>query len=186
MRGPLLLPMKSVLAVLLAVCGGSVCAQQQEQKKNPVIPTPASRLAEARNAQVVRTRGGSDIPYDVIKSTVDGWMRFTLVDTPDKADIIVEVVTTGDSSVQVSSSSGVSRESGRPEQSSSSRKDLSPEEITMTVFDAKNKRVLWRATERVKSAMKQKTKENNIVEAAERLASKFHDRLEPPAPPTTR
>lgn len=186
MCGLWLLPVKFALAVVLATFGISTGGQQQEQEKKPVIQTPAARLAEARNAQVVRTRGGSNIPYDVIKSTLDGWMRFTLVDTPDKADIIVEVVTSGDSSVQVSSSASVSPESGRPEQSSSSRKDISAEEITMTVFDAKNKRVLWRSTERVKSAMKQKAKENNLVEAAERLASKFHDRLEPPAPPAVR
>lgn len=186
MRGPLLLPVKFMLAVMLATHGGSAGVQQQEQEKKPVVQTPATRLAEARSAQIVRTRGGSNIPYDVIKSTMDGWMRFTLVDTPEKADIIVEIVTSGESSVQVSSSAGVSQESGRPQQSSSSRKDISPEEITMTVFDAKNKRVLWRSTEKVKSAMKQKTKENNLVEAAERLVSKFHDRLEPPPPPAAR
>jgi hypothetical protein len=50
----------------------------------------------------------------------------------------------------------------------------------MTVFDARNKRLLWSATESVKFAMKEKAKENNLVEAAERLARKFHDRLEPP------
>ncbi|SRR5258708_1773354 len=186
MRGPWLLPVKFALAVLLGASGVSASAQQQEQEKKPVIQTPAARLAEARNAQIVRTRGGSDIPYDVIKSTMDGWMRFTLVDTPDKADIIVEIATSGDSSIQVSSSNSVSSESGRPEQSTSSRKNISADEITMTVFDAKNKRVLWHATEKVKSALKQKTKENNLVEAAERMASKFHDRLEPPAPPAAR
>ncbi len=188
MRGLFLLPLKFMLAVLPVVCGVNAGAQQQEPEKKPVIQTPASRLAGARNAQIVRTRGGSDIPYDVIKSSIDGWMRFTLVDTPDKADIIVEVVASGESSVQVSSSSNVSvsPETGRPEQSSSSRKDISPQEITMTVFDAKNKRVLWRSTEKVKSALKQKAKENNLVEASERLVSKFHDRLEPPAPPAAK
>jgi len=186
MRDLLLLAAKSALTVLLAAGGVSTSAQQQEPVKKPVVQTPAARLAEARNAQIVRTRGGSNIPYDVIKSTLDGWMRFTLVDTPDKADIIVEIITSGDSSVQVSSSGGVSPETGHTEQSTSSRKDISPDEITMTVFDAKNKRVLWHATEKVKSAMKQKAKENNMVEAAERLASKFHERLEPPSPPAAR
>jgi K+-sensing histidine kinase KdpD len=51
----------------------------------------------------------------------------------------------------------------------------------MTVFDARNKRALWSGTESVKFALKEKAKENNLVEAAERLASKFHSRLEPPA-----
>jgi len=52
----------------------------------------------------------------------------------------------------------------------------------MTVFDSRNKRGLWSATESVKFAMKEKAKENNLVDAAGRLASKFHDRLEPRAP----
>jgi hypothetical protein len=43
--------------------------------------------------------------------------------------------------------------------------------------------VLWEANETAKYAMKEKARENNLVEAAERLASKLHARLEPPAPP---
>jgi hypothetical protein len=117
----------------------------------------------------------------VIRSTVEGWGRFTLVDTADKADLIIEISSSGDSSVQVSSSSSVSAESGKEEKSTSSRKDISPSEVKMTVFDSRNKRGLWTATESVKFAMKEKAKENNLVEAAERLASKFHERLEPPA-----
>ncbi|MGZ4878150.1 MAG: hypothetical protein ACXVIO_08190, partial [Candidatus Angelobacter sp.] len=100
---------------------------------------------------------------------------------PEKADLIIEISSTGDSGVQVSSSSKVSPETGQEEKSSSTRKDISPTEVKMIVFDSRNKRGLWTATESVKFAMKEKAKENNLVEAAERLASKFHDRLEPPA-----
>jgi hypothetical protein len=49
----------------------------------------------------------------------------------------------------------------------------------MIVSDARNKRILWTGSEIVKFAMKEKVKENNLVEAAEHLASKFHERLEP-------
>jgi hypothetical protein len=129
---------------------------------------------------MVRTHGSS-IPLDVIRSTIEGWGRFTLVDSLAKADLIIEVSSTGDSGVQVSSSSKVSPETGREEKSSSSRRDISPTDVTLTVIDARNKRPLWSATQGVKFAMKEKSKENNLVEAAEKLASKFHDRLEPPA-----
>ena len=147
-------------------------------EKKPVIETPAMRLASARNVFVVRTRG-SDIPYETIRSTVDGWGRFILVETRDKADLIIEVASSGDSGVQLSSSSAVSPDSGKEEKSTQSRKDLSPTEVNMMVYDARNKRPLWSATETVKFAMKEKSKENNLVEAAERLAAKFHQRLEP-------
>src|SRR4029077_17593475 len=144
-----------------------------------VMETPSMRLVSARNVLIVRTHG-SRIPFEVIKSTLEGWGRFTLVETPEKADLIIEISSTGDSGVQVSSSSKVSPETGQEEKSSSTRKDISPTEVKMTVFDSRNKRGLWTATESVKFAMKEKGKENNLVDASERLASKFHDRLEPP------
>lgn len=154
-------------------------AQQPPTEKKPLIETPSMRLAAAKNVFITRTHG-SRIPLDVIRSTMEGWERFTFVETPGKADLIIEISSTGDSGVQVSTSSKVSAETGQEEKSSSSRKDISPTEIKMTVFDSRNKRGLWTATESVKFAMKEKGKENNLVEAAERLASKFHQRLEPP------
>lgn len=165
------------LAFALTPGGAPVFAQQPPEKK-PLIETPSMRLAAARNVFITRTHG-SRIPFDVINSTLDGWGRFTLVATPSKADLIIEISSSGDSGVQVSSSSKVSAETGQEEKSNSTRKDISPTDITMTVFESRNKRGLWSATESVKFAMKEKGKENNLVEAAERLASKFHERLEP-------
>jgi hypothetical protein len=153
-------------------------AQQPPTEKKPLIETPSMRLAAAKNVFITRTHG-SRIPLDVIRSTIEGWGRFTFVETPEKADLIIEISSSGDSGVQVSSSSKVSPETGHEEKSSSSRKDISPTDVKMVVFDSRNKRPLWAATESVKFAMKEKGKENNLVDAAERLASKFHDRLEP-------
>jgi hypothetical protein len=169
-----------ILAPALALSPIATLAQQPEKK--PATETTATRLASAKNVLVTRAHG-SGIPYDTIKSTIDGWGRFTLVDTPEKADLVVTVATTGDDgSVQVAASNGFSPLTGRPEQSTSSSKDFSSADITMTVYDAKNKRVLWTSTETAKSALRQTTRENNLVEAAERLAGKFHDRIEPPPP----
>jgi len=165
--------------LVLFLSGFSVCAQQPAEKK-PLIETPSMRLAAAKNVFITRTHG-SRIPLDVIRSTMEGWERFTFVEAPEKADLIIEIASTGDSGVQVSSSSKASPETGQEEKSNSTRKDISPTDIKMTVFDSRNKRPLWAATENVKFAMKEKGKENNLVDAAERLASKFHQRLEPQA-----
>jgi hypothetical protein len=166
--------------LILSVGASHASPQQPPTEKKPLIETPSMRLAAAKNIYISRTHG-SRIPLDVIRSTIEGWERFTFVETPDKADLIIEISSTGDSGVQVSSSSKVSPETGQEEKSSSTRKDISPTEVKMMVFDSRNKRPLWAATESVKFAMKEKGKENNLVEAAERLASKFHQRLEPPA-----
>jgi hypothetical protein len=165
---------------LILLTSGISAFSQQPAEKKPLIETPSMRLAAAKNVFITRTHG-SRIPLDVIRSTMEGWERFTFVETPDKADLIIEISSTGDSGVQVSSSSKISPETGREEKSNSTRKDISPTDIKMVVFDSRNKRPLWAATESVKFAVKEKGKENNLVEAAERLVSKFHQRLEPPA-----
>jgi hypothetical protein len=155
--------------------------QQQKTEKRPAVAeSPAQRLASAKSVYVVRLSGG-DIPFDTIRTTMEGWERFKFVDSADKADLIIEVSSNGgDNDVRVSSGMNPSPQTGRMEQSTSSSKDISATQVSMLVSDARNKRVLWRGTESAKYAMRQKARENNLVEAAERLASKFHDRLEPP------
>jgi len=154
-------------------------APPSSDKKQAVMQTPAVRLASARTVLITRTRGG-DIPYDVIRTTIDGWGRFTLVKSTAQADLVIEVSSSGgNSDVRVSSNMGTSPRTGQIEQGSSSTHDLSAAEVSLTVIDGANRRVLWHGTETAKYSMKQKARENNLVEASERLASKFHDRLEP-------
>ena len=163
---------------LLVLCFALSQAHGQQQKA--LVNTTSARLANAKNVLVVRARGSS-IPFDVIKSTLDGWGRFTIVEKAEQADLVVQISTSGgDSSLNVSSSRDLSSDSGRIEESSHSSRDLSANDITMTVLDARDRRVLWIATETAKHALKEKARENNLVEAAERLAVRFHDRLEPP------
>ena len=178
----------SRLSVLVLAAVFKLSAQQPpaqaapaaDQEKKPQVLTPAARLSSAKNVMVVRLRG-SDIPYDTIRTTIEDWGRFTLVNARDKADLVIEVASVGgDGDVRVSGGTDFSPTSGNMQSSSRSSKDLSSTEVTMTVSDAQNKRVLWRGTESAKYAMRQKSRENNLVEAAEKLASKFHDRLEPP------
>lgn len=170
----------TVLILGLAAVAGRA---QQPAPEKPRVETPAARLTNAKNVLIVRTRGNS-IPYDVIRDTLEGWGRFTLVQTPDQADLLIQVSSSGgDSDLRVTSSSGQALDSGKYEQSTHTSKDLSATDIKLTVIDARNRRVLWEANDTAKYAVKEKARENNLVEAAERLASKLHDRLEPPPPP---
>lgn len=159
------------LLALLVLTAASAFSQQPQQKAQAESPT--ARLTSAKSLIITRARG-SAIPYDVISSALEGWGRFTIVDDRDKADLAVEIATIGgDGGMSFAGSSG----GYRPGATS---RDASDAEITMTVYDARSKRVLWIATETARFAMKQTSRENNLVEAAEKLALKFHDRLEPP------
>jgi hypothetical protein len=115
-------------------------------------------------------------------STLSAWPQFTLVESPEQADIVVNVETLGEGDVQVSSGMSPKVTTGQMEQTSKTSKDISASEIRVTVFDARNKRVLWTSAEKVKFAIKKTTKESNMVEAAQQLASRFHDRIESSSP----
>src|SRR5438270_668399 len=106
------------VVLMVAMCGGVQASAQQPPEKKPLIETPSMRLVAGRNVFMVRTHG-SHIPFDVIRSTMEGWGRFTFVETPEKADLIIEIASSGDSGVQVTSSSKISPENGHEEKSSS-------------------------------------------------------------------
>lgn len=171
-------------ALLLFLAGIMAFAQQVQQKekpaeKNPAASmSPASRIATAKTA-FLKGAHGNKISFDVVSSALQNWGKFTLVDAPDKADIIIEVSSTGGSPATSYSSFGPSKETGQIEQSSHTTKDLSSLEITLSVYEAKTQLPLWKGTEKRKRAMKKVDKENNQVEAAERLATRFHDFVEP-------
>ncbi len=153
-------------------------AQQQQSAPATKPAAPADRLATAKNLFIKTTGGGSEIPYNVISSDFEGWGKYVLVDSAEKADIVMEIsAPKDDSGTRISTK--VNRESGQQENGYSSSKELSSDPIKITVYDAKSKKPLWSATDKPKFAMKQKAKENSLVESSGRLFSRFHDRVEP-------
>ncbi len=170
------------LYAILANSFPAAYAQENPPAKKPVPLSPSARLAAAKTV-FVKNAGGSEIPYNVISSALEGWPRLMLVDTPEKADLIVEISSpTEGNGVSVSSSTRTNS-MGRPETSTTTSRDLSVSQISMVVYDAKNKVALWSAREQPKSAFRQKAREDNLVEAAQRLFTKFRDRIEPPEKP---
>src|SRR5215470_8334988 len=64
------------------------------QPQKPAPETPTTRLAHAKSVMFMRTHG-NNIPFDTIKSTLEGWGRYTIVDKAEDADLVVQVATYG-------------------------------------------------------------------------------------------
>ena len=170
----------SKLLLALGVLCTLTANAQQEQKK--AVPAgSAARFTNVKTAYVTRT-GGNPIAYDVISSSIDGWGRFAPASSPEKADIVIEISSTDPGGVVSSSGAKHDQKTGRPEPYSSTSKEFSLPEVRMVVYLAgdKNKVPIWSGLEHAKAAFKEKARENNLVEAAQRLFSKFHDTVEPP------
>lgn len=173
-----------LLFLLLGALGQEPKGKEQKPpepaKKTTFVP-PLVRLAQAKTVYL-KHAGGNDLPFDVISGAVEGWGRYTVVTDPDKADIVIEITAPDEGGgVTISSSTNNNTVSGRPEQSTSSSRQISSGggPLRMVVFDAKTKVQLFASSELVKSAIKQKTREDNLVDAAQKLFLKFHDRVEP-------
>jgi hypothetical protein len=176
MRGALALLATLVIAILAT---GAAPAQEKEtpEQKKPAFVPPSARLAAAKSA-LVKNAGGSEIPYNVISSGLEGWGRFKLVDSASEADIVVEVSSPGEQGGVSVSSRTRSGATGRMEESTSTSRNLGSDAIKLVVYDAKTHVALWTASEQPKSALRQKAREDNLVQAAARLVTKFRERLE--------
>lgn len=159
-------------------------AQPQKPTESTKPLSASARLAAAKTAYVKRA-GGADVAYDTIRYAIEGWGHFTVVNKPEDADITIEVSAPGDGGgVAVSSSTTTTNAvTGRPEQNSNTSRTFNSGggPVKLTVYDTKSKMLLFVATEQAKSAMKQKNREDNLVEAASKLVTKFRERVDPAA-----
>lgn len=169
---------KTAFLLLLACIVASAQQEQKppETKPSPTPVAPAARLASAKTAVLKKAGNGSTIAYDVVSSTLDGWGRFTVVAEQEKADLIIEVFSTAErdeGGISAAGPDGTGHRVGRNHQG-----DIAM--VKLTVYDAKTHISLWTGAERPKGALKKVDRENNEVEAAQSLITKFHDFVEPP------
>ena len=173
-----------LFTLLIAAIG--LLAQDKPKDKlepppnNPTFVSPAARLTGAKTA-VLQNAGGSEIPYNVISSGIEGWGRFRVVESRAEADVIIEVTSPDEENVSVSNKTHVGT-SGRMQDSSTTSRNLSEGPIKLVVYDAKTHIPLWSASEQPKGGFRQRTRTDHLVEAATHLLTKLHERLEPPPP----
>jgi hypothetical protein len=180
--------LRVLVPLAILVCAVCLFAQEaarpaQEVTKPTPPMSPFLRLTSARSV-FIKSSGGSDIPYNVISSSMEGWGRYEIVKSPDKADLIMEITAPSDNGGGISvSSSSKPDQYGRPQDSVTSSRDLSSGggTLKLVIYDARSKAALWSASEEAKGAMRQKAREDNLVNASEKVFTKFHDRIEPPA-----
>ena len=171
--------------VAVVLISGVLLAQEKPQaapeQKNPVYVSPSARLLAAK-AVFMKNNGGSEIPFNVISGGLEGWGRFLLVDSPEQADIVIEVTSPDDDHTSQNATKTKVGASGRMEESASASRNVYEGPIKMVVSDAHTHLTLWAASEQPKGGFRQRARDEHLVEAAQHLITKFRERLEPPLP----
>src|SRR5262250_2487903 len=89
----------SVPALVGLILAGLAFARAQ-QPKPPATSGAAvhyDRMAAAKNV-FLKNAGGNDIPFNVISRNFESWAHYILVDSPDNADLIIEIRSPDDGS----------------------------------------------------------------------------------------
>lgn len=169
------LPMSRIAILIVLLSAVASFAQEQKPATPPLSPT--ARLTAAKTAYIKNGGGPSDVPYDIISSGIDGWARFELVDSPEKADVVIEITTTQDlNGINAASND----DSGQINKKTNHTLDV--DTIKLRVYDPRTHLPLWASEERPKGGFKDRTREDNLVKASETLLSRLHERLEPATP----
>lgn len=160
----------------LAMLAATIVVAQQTP---PISQNFSERLAFGKSMYVKSEHGGQ-IAFDAISTDLQNWGRFTILDTPEKADLIAEVSSYESGSVSLGGNTPAPHDRSAQ---TGVRRDLSSSSVTLRISETKTNRELWTGTEKIKSAFKRKTEQDNVVAAAEKLFLRFHDAVEPPEKP---
>ena len=156
-------------------------AQQPQPPATSGAAAHYDRMAAAKSV-FLKNAGGNDIPFNVISRDFEGWGRYILVDSPDNADLIIEIQSPDDGSGNKDKDSEKSKTNVYGGSGQKEQPKPPVDVIVFTVYD-KNKRPMWIAREEPKSAMRRKSEQAHLEEAAQKIFNRFHDRIEPPAKP---
>jgi hypothetical protein len=186
------------LFVLAIVLASSLFAQQEPAPPPAASPTQAdvapaapkpivsqtARLNAAKTVYIKALEAHNDIPFNVIANGFDGWAKYMVVSSPEKADLIIEVSATEREEgfvMPAQQTPGIANNKS-DEPAKATNKTYSVSNIRMVVIDSHTKTPIWAGNEQPRGATRKNKSDDNVVEAAQRLFQHFHDRVEPPPP----
>jgi hypothetical protein len=162
------------LAALLCVFISIAAVGGKSRKDVPTAPLP-SAVVNAKKI-FMSNGGGSDLAYDAFYSEIKKWGRFEIVGSPDEADLIVELAFRVDhGGTRVWSSTNTY--TGATHVHSSQIVDP---QFVLTIYDARSKNSLWSTVDHGRLARRQKNREKETINSAERLVEQLKNRISIP------
>ena len=162
----------SAFAVLAILAQGCLWAANAKNRKGvPEAPLPAA-IANAKKI-FLSNGGGSNLAYDAFYSEMKNWSKYEIVGSPDEADLIVELayrVERGGTRVWTSTNTY-----NNTTQVHSS--EIVDPQLMLTIYDAKTKTSLWAESDHRRLARREKNREKETVNSAQRLVDDLKARV---------
>ena len=171
--------MNRIIALLFAAMLAAPSLTAKKNKEVPPAPLP-SAIVNAKTVFLTNA-GGSNLAYDEFYSQMKQWGKFQIVGAPDGADLIIDLsyhVENGGTRVWSSPTSTYDYGSGEwhTQQQTHSAQIVDPQ-LEMKVYDGKTKSLLWSAVDHRQLARKQKNRDKETVNSADRLLVQLKTRI---------
>jgi len=149
------------LLTVLALC--SALAAAKTRSDIPLAPMPA-KIAAAK--KIFITNGGDNLAYDAAYAAFRQWSRYKIVDTPGAADLVIEIrlVLTDLPTRHTAHVNG---------------RELPDPPLMLIISDPASREQLWSNLERRRIRFKQKNRDKETIDTAERLVGSLKARLGP-------
>ena len=154
---------RAILALTLLLAAPVLCAQSTTSAPRPPLLTAAKSIFISNASEAVGT--ASDAYYSQFTAAVQNLSHFTIVTSPDKADLIVQI--------------GV-----RDAMIYTDRSTTGGFYDTLRLVDPKSHVILWSVSELSSYSIFQATRDKNAQDAINHLATDLLRICTPPAPTT--
>jgi hypothetical protein len=170
-------PMRNLLVALAlsAILLFPGLAGANDKKKDvPIAPLPAL-IVNAKKI-FLSNGGGSNLAYDAFYSDMKNWGKYEIVGSPEEADLIVELAyRVEDKGTRVWSSTNTYNNTTQIH----STHVVDPQ-LILTIYEAKTKNSLWSETDHRRLARREKNREKETVNSAQRLVDDLKTRVTVP------
>jgi len=163
----------ALVVICLFFCVFGMAARHR--KDIPPAPLPAI-IVNAKKI-FLTNGGGSDLAYDTFYSEMRKWGKYQIVGSPDEADLIVEL----SYSVEQDGTRVWSATNTYTKTTQVFSAQIVDPKLTLTIYSAKSKAVLWSTIDHRRLARREKNREKEIINSAERLVDELKTRVNLPS-----
>jgi len=153
----------------------SVYAVAGKSRKD-IPPAPLPSVVVNAKKVFLTNGGGSDLAYDAFYSEMKNWGKYEIVGSPDDADLIVEIsyhVEHGGTRVWSTNNTY----NGTTQVHST---QIIDPQLVLTIYDAKTKNSLWETIDHRRLARREKNREKETINSAQRLVDELKTRASLP------
>jgi len=129
--------------------------------RNDIPAAPLPTVVVNAKKIFLTNDGGSHLAYDAFYSDMKQWGKYEIVGSPDEADLIVELAY-------------------RVDHGGTHGAQILDPQVTLTIYDPKTKNSLWSEVDHRRLARREKNREKETTNSADRLVEDLKVRVSAP------